>query len=189
MDKRSFTNFRWTKFDAALAVIMSVCASLLLALTDPTFADGQSGFDRDRGVVLPSSAATTILKRKRAGNEWKTEEWAITPEQQGHLEVELGAELEKVLKGRGSKLKVGDYYRQYMPAQWKDFHVIIVNAFDLLPSDAFPDRGIAHDQWRRELVSWFGGGCGAWYAVYVVEQDRLLRLEKDGRVILCNAPK
>jgi hypothetical protein len=165
----------------------AIAFGVLLTLSEPALADGESPFDQTKGVVLPSKAATPILERRRAGNEWKTEEWAITPEQLGLVELKLASALGKVLLG--NSLKVGNYYRQYMPARWKEFHVILVNGFYWSPSEAFPDHGIAADQWKRDLVNAFGGGCAVWYAVYVVEQDRFLDLGNDGRAIVCNAPK
>jgi hypothetical protein len=166
---------------------IAIAFGVFLILLEPALADREPPFDQNKGVVLPSNAATPILQRRRAGYEWKTEEWAITSDQQGRLEIKLAAALEKVLKG--TSLKVGNYYRQYMPAQWKQSHVILVNGFYRSPSDAFPGRGVAADQWKHSLVNAFGGGCEVWYAVYVVEQDRLLELGNDGRAMICNAPK
>lgn len=160
---------------------------VLLTLSEPALADGEILFDQAKDVILPSIAARPILQRRRAGNEWKIEEWAVTGEQRDRLEKKLTSALAKLVGG--TSFKVENYYRQYMPARWKDFHVILVNGFYWSPSDAFPGKGIAADQWKRDLVNAFGGGCAVWYAVYVVEQDRLLQLGNDEHAIECNAPK
>jgi hypothetical protein len=153
---------------------------------------GEPLFDATKRVVLPSEAAASILKRRSANHDWSTGEWAISSEDLDHLEGALGPAMAKAGIGLKS-FKAHEFYRQYMPARWKDLHVIIVNGFYKSASDLFPDRGIAPDQWKHELVTTFGGGCGYWYAVYIVEQNRLMAL-KNGHgsrdaTLICNAPK
>jgi hypothetical protein len=57
----------------------------------------------------------------------------------------------------------------------------------------FPDRGIPRDLWKHELLKVFGGGCGYWYTLYVVEQNRLMAFPDDEshhkNAIVCNAPR
>jgi hypothetical protein len=90
------------------------------------------------------------------------------------------------------KARARDFYRQYIPARWKDLHVIIVNGFYASESDLFSNR-IAPDHWKHELVTVFGGGCGFWYTLYVVEQNRLMVFQDEGSrrhaTVVCNAPK
>lgn len=166
-------------------------AALLFGMQLAT-ADGQRPFDEAKRVVLPSQAAAPILERRRAGTNWTTSEWSISTEDLDHLEEALALEMEK--SGNGLKsFKPRDFYRQYMPARWKGLRVIIVNGFDKSASDLFPDRGISPDQWKRELVTTFGGGCAYWYAVYVVDQNRLMVLNNSDRsrraTLICNGPK
>jgi hypothetical protein len=167
-------------------------AVLLLTGLHSVAAVGEPLFDESKRVVLPSKAAAPILERRRAGNDWTTSEWSISTEDLDHLEGALAVEMEKAGNGISS-FKTHEFYRQYMPARWKGLNVIIVNGFDKSVSDLFPDRGIAPDQWKHELVTTFGGGCAYWYAVYVVEQNRLMVLKNsDGSrhaTLICNAPK
>ena len=155
-------------------------------------ADGENLFDPAKRAVLPSEAAASILERRRAGDDWITSEWLISAENVDHLEEALIVEMGKTGSGLRS-FKPHEFYRQYMPARWKGFKAIVVNGFDKSASDLFPGRGIPTDQWRRELVTTFGGGCAYWYAVYIVEQNRFMELNNsDGSrraTLICNGPK
>ena len=94
------------------------------------------------------------------------------------MERALTVAIEKLGSGLAS-FELGAFYRQYIPAQWKGLHIIIVNAFDKSASDLFPNRGISPNQWKHELVTTFGGGCAYWNAVYVVEQNHLMVLKNN----------
>jgi hypothetical protein len=87
--------------------------------------------------------------------------------------------------------KTRSFYRQYMPAQWKGLHLIVVNGFYASASDMFPDKGIDPDKWKHEILTAFGGGCGFWRAIYIVEQDRLMALQPHSHLatVVCNGPK
>jgi hypothetical protein len=172
--------------------IGSIVAALLLTGSLTAVAAGEPLFDDTRSVVLPSEDAAPILKRLRGDNDWSTDEWSISSETLNYLEAALAAAMGKVSGGMAS-FKAHDFYRQYMPARWKDHRVIIVNGFYSTPSDLFPTRGIPPDQWKHELVTAFGGGCAYWHAVYIVEQKRLLDLKTGDRsrraTLICNGPK
>lgn len=166
----------------------------LLTLLYSAVAHGGPLFDETRRVVLPAEAAASILKRHSANGDWRTDEWAISSENLDRLEVVLAAALGKSDLGLPSlEARARNFYRQYMPARWKDLHVIIVNGFYESDSDLFPNRGIALDRWKHELVTAFGGGCWFWYTVYVVEQDRLMVFQAEGSplhaTVACNGPK
>ncbi len=85
-------------------------------------------FDETKRVVLPGEAATTILKWYVADDAWSTSEWAISSENLDLLEVALSSALAKAGFGTMS-FKTWSFYRQYMPAQWKGLHLIVVNGF------------------------------------------------------------
>jgi len=172
--------------------IWSLLVAAMLASLQAAAADRKLPFDETKRVVLPSEAATPILERRRAGNDWTTSEWSISTEDLDRLEEALAVEMEKAGNGLTS-FKPHEFYRQYMPALWKGLHVIIINGFDKSVSDLFPDRGVAPDQWKHELVTTFGGGCAYWFAVYVVDQNRLMILRNSGgrrrATLICNGPK
>jgi hypothetical protein len=172
--------------------IWSFLVAALLSSSQPVVADEERPFDETKRVVLPSQAAATILKRRRADTEWDASEWSISNEDLDHLESALAVEMGKEGGGLRS-FKPHEFYRQYMPARWKGLRVIVVNGFDKSASDLFPDRGFSPDQWKRELMTAFGGGCAYWYAVYVVDQNRLMILKNsDGSrhaTLICNGPK
>jgi len=55
-----------------------------------------------------------------------------------------------------------------------------------------------YGRWRTKestllVLGLFGGGCGYWYTLYVVEQNRLMAFPDDEshhkNAIVCNAPK
>ena len=135
-------------------------------------------------------AATTILEQYIADGDWTPSNWAISSENLDHLEVALVSALEKAGFGTMS-FKPERFYRQYMPAQWKGLHVIVVNGFYASASDLFPRREISPDLWRHEPLTVFGGGCGFWKAVYLVERNEFMVPTNQGRhsAVLCNAPK
>jgi hypothetical protein len=174
-----------------LRVLLPIFWSVLLTLLHSAVAHGGPLFDETRRVVLPSEAARPILERRNVGGDWQTDEWTISSENLDRLEVALAPALAKAGFGRTS-FKARDFYRQYMPARGKGLQVIVVNGFYWSNSDLFPDHGIPVDQWKRELVTAFGGGCGFWYAVYVIEQDRFMALASRAErraAVICNAPK
>jgi hypothetical protein len=57
--------------------------------------------------------------------------------------------------------------------------------------DMFPDQGIDPYLLKHKLLWAFGGGCGFWQAIYIVEQNRLMVLKGRGyhATVLCNGPK
>src|SRR5437899_2508750 len=96
--------------------------------------------------IEPGEAATSFLKRHGAGGDWRAAGWAISPEDLDRLEVALASALPK--SGiRLPSFKARDFYRQYIPARWKNLHVIIVNGFFASESELFPNQGIAPDRW------------------------------------------
>jgi hypothetical protein len=43
---------------------------------------------------------------------------------------------------------------------------------------------------QREGMGIFGGGCGFWSAIYIVEQNRLMSLQPDSdATVVCNSRK
>jgi len=179
----------WTTMGRGIGPLL---VALVLTSFSAASAESERPFDEAKRVVLPSEAAAPILARRRAGNEWTTDQWLITPEDLDHLEAALILEMRKGGSGLGS-FEPQEFYRQYMPGRWKGLRVIFINGFDKSVSDLFPNRGISPDQWKHELVTTFGGGCAYWYAVYVVDQNRLMILKKsDGSshaTLICNGPK
>jgi hypothetical protein len=165
---------------------------VLFAGLHSAVADGEPLFDGTRSVVLPSENAASILNRIHADSGWSTDEWSISSSNLNNLETALAAAMEKASSGlRG--FNAHDFYRQYMPARWREHRVIVVNGFYKTASDLFPDRGIATDQWKHELATAFGGGCAYWYAVYIVDQNRMKEFKTgDGSrhtTLVCNGPK
>jgi hypothetical protein len=162
----------------------------LLAMLHSAIAAAEPRFDETKRAVLPGEAAGIILKRYIADGKWTPNNWAISSENLDLLEVALGSALAKAGVGTTS-FKAEGFYRQYMPAQWKGLHVIVVNGFYASASDLFPERGISPDLWKHELLTVFGGGCGYWNAVYVVERNEFMVPRGRGRhsAVLCNAPK
>jgi dihydrofolate reductase len=170
----------------------SVALLILLFNQNAAIANAEPLFDQTKWVVLPAEAATTILKWYVPGHAWTTSEWEISSEVLGPLEVALASGLAKAGVGQTSSFKTQDFYRQYMPARWKRLHLIVVNGFYESASDMFPDKGIDPGQWKHELSTVFGGGCGFWRAIYVVEQNRLMVLQSHGgsrSTVICNGPK
>jgi len=165
---------------------------VLLPLLCSGVAHSKSPFDATKRAVLPSKAAAPLLERHDADGDWRASEWTISPKDLDRLEAVLAPALRTSDVGRSS-FDTHAFYRQYMPVRWKTFHVIVVNGFNASASDLFPDRGISPDQWKHELMTVFGGGCGYWYTVYVVEQNRLMALPREGArrksAVVCNAPK
>ena len=70
-------------------------------------------------------------------------------------------------------------------------YLIVVNGCDKSASDMFPDQGIDPDLWKHKLLWAFGGDCGSWQAIYIVEQNRLMVLKGRGyhATVLCSGPK
>jgi hypothetical protein len=155
-------------------------------------ANAGAQFDDTKRVVLPSDASTTILKWYVADGNWITENWPISSGQLGRLELTLATSLIKVKFGSGPP-KLARLYRQYMPARWKDLHLIVVNGFDetMFDMEKLLDKNVDLTQWKRELFVSFGGGCLQWRAIYIVEQNRFMLLNNLGRraTVICNAPK
>jgi hypothetical protein len=162
---------------------------VLLAVSQGAVANAEPLFDATKRVVLPSEAATTILEYVTDGSV-RTGEWVIDPATLDLVEVALASALAKQGFGKMS-LKTRDFYRQYMPAQWNGLHLIIVNGFYKSASDMFPDQGVDPGLWKHKLLWVFGGGCGFWQAIYIVEQNQLMVLTGRGRhaTVLCNGPK
>jgi hypothetical protein len=179
----------WTTMGRGIGPLL---VAFVLTSFSAAYAESERPFDEAKRVVLPGEAAAPILARRRAGNEWNTDQWSITLENLDQLEAVLILEMEKVGSGLGS-FTPHESYRQYMPGRWKGLRVIFINGFDKPVSDLFPNRGISPDQWKHELVTTFGGGCAYWYAVYLVDQNRLMILKKsDGTrhaTLICNGPK
>jgi|HubBroStandDraft_4_1064222.scaffolds.fasta_scaffold604721_2 hypothetical protein len=165
--------------------------SVFLTAFQSTVANAGPLFDDTKRAILPSHAATTILKSYVADGNWDTAEWPISSEDLDLLEVALAPALSKEVLPRTS-LTVHDFYRQYMPARWKGLRVIVVNGFYASNSDLYPnDRRIDPDEWKHELLTIFGGGCGFWSAIYIVEQNRLMSSQSDSdhAMVVCNARK
>jgi hypothetical protein len=163
----------------------------LLAALHAGVADAGPQFDETKRVVLPSTAATTILKWYVADGNWTTEDWSVSSADLDHLELTLATALAKAGFGRMS-FKTWGFYRQYMPARWKGIHLIVVNGFYESASDMFPDKNIDPDLWKHELLISYGGGCYQWRAVYIVEQNRFMVLQSHGghrSMVICNGPK
>jgi hypothetical protein len=177
--------------DAVRFVLWSIAASVLLTVLNPAAANANPMFDKTKRAVLPSEAATTILEWYVADGRWSTSEWAISSEDLDRVEFALGSAIEKPVF-RQPLYKTRGFYRQYMPAQWNGLHLIVVNGFYASASDIFPDHGADPDQWKHELWTVFGGGCGFWRAVYIVEQNRLMLLQSYGghrSTVICNGAK
>jgi hypothetical protein len=64
-------------------------------------ADAGPQFDETKRVVLPSEAATTILKWYVAGGNWTTEDWPVSSGDLDHLELTLATALAKANFGSG----------------------------------------------------------------------------------------
>jgi hypothetical protein len=169
----------------------SIALLIVLFNQNAAVANTEPLFDQTKWVVLPADAASTILQWYVPGHAWTTSEWEIRSEALGPLEVALASGLAKAGVGRTS-FKTRNFYRQYMPARWKGLHLIVVNGFYESVSDMFPDKGIDPEQWKHELSTVFGGGCGFWRAIYIVEQNKLMVLQSLGgprSTVICNGPK
>jgi hypothetical protein len=179
-----------TRRHVAISGVWSIAGAVLLTLLHLAVANAGPLFDEAKRVVLPTKAATTILERYVADDAWSASEWPMSSENLDLLEVALASTLAKAGFGTMS-FKLRDFYRQYMPAQWKGLHLIVVNGFDESASDMFPKKNIDPDLWKHELFVSFGGGCGQLRAVYIVEQNRFMVLRHYSRhaTVACNAPK
>ena len=164
-------------------------ALALSAVLQGSVANAETLFDETKRVVLPSEAATTVFEYV-AVDGWSTNERAISSEDLDLVEVALASALAKRGFAKRS-LNTRVFYRQYIPAQWKGLHLIVVNGFYKSASDMFPDQGVDPDLWKHKLLWVFGGGCGFWQAIYIVEQNRLMVLDGRGyhATLLCNGPK
>ena len=169
----------------------SIAVPVLFAAL-PSFASAGHQFDETKRVVLPSEAATTILKWYVADSNWIAEDWPVNSGELDHLEFSLATALAKANFGNGPPELPG-LYRQYMPARWKGLRLIVVNGFDEIMFDMEKslDKNVDLTRWKRELVVSFGGGCLQWRAVYIVEQNRFMGLQHHihGAPVVCNAPK
>jgi len=169
---------------------LSIAVPVMLVVLSP-LADARPQFDETKRIVLPSEAATTILKWYVADGNWTTEEWPVTSSELDGLELVLSTALAKadIFGAR----KPPSLYRQYMPARWKGLRLIVVNGFDetMFDMEKLLDQNADLTQWKRELVVSFGGGCLQWRGVYIVEQNRFMVLNNLGHhaTIICNAPK
>jgi hypothetical protein len=171
-----------------ITALWSIGLSILLTVLQTAVANAGPLFDENRRVILPSESATTILKWYLDDRLWSTTEWSISAENLESLEVVLASAL---AKGGFRHYSIPSFYRQYMPAEWKGLHIIVVNGFYESASDLFPDKGIDPDKWKHDLLTIFGGGCGFWRAIFVVDQNRLMILQPHNQqaTVLCNAPK
>jgi hypothetical protein len=129
---------------------------ILLSHGYAVVANAEPLFDQTKRAVLPSEAATTILKWYVPDRAWITSEWGVSSEALDPLEVALAAGLAKAGVSQTS-FKIRDFYRQHMPARWKKLHLIVVNGFYESASDMFSDKGIDPEQWKHELLTAFGG--------------------------------
>lgn len=147
-------------------------------------------FDEAKRVVLPSENAKTILQWYAPDQQWHLNDWTVTTADLDRLECSLENALAKAKVGNASR-KTWNFYRQYMPARWMGLRLIVVNGFYETAADLFPDKGIDPDQWKRQLMIGFGGGCMEWRAVYVVERDSFMTLRGQGHRgnVICNGPK
>jgi hypothetical protein len=171
--------------------LWSIAVPALFAVLH-SVADAGPQFDETKRVVLPSEAATTILKWYVPDGNWTTEDWPVSSGELDHLEVTLAAALARANVGSG-RPKPPSLYRQYMPARWKGLRLIVVNGFDetMFDMEKSLDKNVDLTRWKRELVVSFGGGCLQWRTVYIVEQNRFMVLNNLGHhaTVLCNAPK
>jgi hypothetical protein len=85
----------------------------LLTVLQSAVANAEPLFDETKRVILPSEAATTILKWYVADGNWSTAEWPISSENLDLLEVALASALAK--EGfQYMSFKTQVFYRQYM---------------------------------------------------------------------------
>jgi len=80
--------------------VWSIAAPALFAALQ-SFAVAEPQFDETKRVVLPSEAATTILKWYVADNSWTTEDWPVSSGELEHLELTLATALTKAHFGSG----------------------------------------------------------------------------------------
>jgi hypothetical protein len=179
-----------TRCRVAITGLPSITLSVFLTVLQSAVANAAPLFDETKRVILPSEAATTILKWYVPDSNWSTTEWPISWDKLDLLEIALASALAKA-GVRQMSFKTQGFYRQYMPAQWKGLHLIVVNGFYASASDLFPDKGIDPDKWKHELLTAFGGGCGFWRAIYIDEENRLMTLRPHSHhaTVICNAPK
>jgi hypothetical protein len=170
--------------------LRTIAALTVLSASHAVAAYAGPQFDETRRVVLPSEEAKTILQWYAPDRPWVTSDWNVTTAELDGLEVSLTKALDKAKVGNRS-IRTWSFYRQYMPARWKGLRLVVVNGFYETAADAFPDKGIDPDQWKKKLMVAFGGGCMAWRAVYIVERDSFMTLHSDGlrARVLCNGPK
>ncbi len=179
-----------TRCRVAITALRPITLSILLTVFQSAVANAGPLFDDTKRAILPSHWAPTILKRYVAVDNWSMDDWPIGSENLDPVEVALASALAKEALPRTS-WKAQDFYRQYMPARWKGFHLIVVNGFYASSSELYPnDKRIDPNDWKHELMLIFGGGCGFWSAIYIVEQNRLMSLQPDSdTTVVCNAPK
>lgn len=173
---------------SSLSIIFFICA-VLLADLDARGGGAIPPLDPDRGVILPSALAEGIFKQHRSNVVLQVDDWQITPDDLSHVDAALTSALKRESVGSGSATPP-NYYRQYVPGRFHQSRVIYVNGFEQTESEMFPDRGIPADRWKHTLVIAYGGGCGFWYGIYLIDEGRLLLLDHTrNRRIICNAPK
>jgi hypothetical protein len=164
---------------------------ILLASFDVLAADTATSLDADRGVILPSAAAQGVFEQHRANLNLQVDQWEITADDLSRVDAALVAALRKERIGQGLPT-LPHYYRQYLPGRLRQSRIVFVNGFDQTESEMFPDRAIPVDQWKYEMMVAYGGGCGFWYGVYLIDEGRFLILDRTSnhaRMILCNGPK
>jgi hypothetical protein len=176
---------------AAITGLRSITLSVLLTLFQSAVANAGPLFDETKRAILPSDWAPHVVRRYVTIDNWSMDDWPISSENLDLLEVALAPALAKEVLPRTS-LKAQDFYRQYMPVRWKGLHLIVVNGFYASNSELYPnDKRIDPDDWKHELMVIFGGGCGYWSAIYIVEQNRLMssQPDSDDATVVCNARK
>lgn len=144
-----------------------------------------SPFDPTTRVILAGDAASVFLKMEGAGTDWRAEPWDISSKNLDRLERDLLPRLAVDIKSDEEAVDTRRYYRQYVAARWKQYHVILVNGF----ASNTVDMPGTREQWKHSLVMVMDGGCSFWRTAYVVEQLRFLLINRDGsgrKTITCN---
>jgi hypothetical protein len=85
--------------------LWSIAVLALLAVVH-SVADAGPQFDATKRVLLPSEAATTILKWYVPDGNWTTEDWPVRSEELNRLELTLARALARAHVGSGQSLRV-----------------------------------------------------------------------------------
>jgi hypothetical protein len=89
-----------TRYRIAVTGLRSFTLLVLLTMLHPAVAEAEPLFDEHKRVILPSEAATTILKWYVADDKWSTTEWPVTSENLDLLEVALASAYRKLASDR-----------------------------------------------------------------------------------------